>query len=246
MREKAPLPHSPLRPGYSSPPMGLPAYRFFSILFRGIHALTIRSKILHPERLQTPGPCLYAVTHLGHMEPVLLSLERQQGIIQWVARTEYYSHGCFSWLLQSVMAIPVNRQRISTATFHAARLALQNGHNVGIFPEGGVKKGPESAIYGGELKRGACLMAQQNGLPVIPVVVIGTEKLTKVGPWLPFKRGRIWIAVGMPLPIQKVEGKNGPARRAARRELADRMSASYQSLFEEIKTEFALAPHQIP
>ncbi len=66
----------------------------------------------------------------------------------------------------------------------------------GSFPEGGVAKGNQSVLRGRAIKRGVCTVAVEQ-VPVVPVVVLGTDtRLNRVGPWLPFRRGQVWIAFG--------------------------------------------------
>ena len=46
-----------------------------------------------------------------------------------------------------------------------------------LFPEGGVVKGPATVCRGGPIKKGACVIAQRAGVPIIPCVVLGTHRL---------------------------------------------------------------------
>ena len=76
--------------------------------------------------------------------------------------------------------------------------------------------GAPPSLRGGPIKRGVCLLAAHSGKPVLPCLVLGTEKLNRAGPWLPVWRGRLWIAAGDFIPPV-----TGPDRRAARAEMAE-------------------------
>ena len=113
---------------------------------------------------------------------------------------------------------------------------------VGIFPEGGVAQGSESIFRGGIVKEGACLIAQRARVPIVPVVVLGTEKLNCVDPWLPMRRGKLWLNVGRPLdPILDISH-----RRSARKQLAgqlrQRFIETYQELLQTCRLDDTIAP----
>jgi 1-acyl-sn-glycerol-3-phosphate acyltransferase len=112
---------------------------------------------------------------------------------------------------------------------------------VGIFPEGGVVHGTAAAIRGGPIKRGVCVIARRARVPVVPVVLLGTEKLTAIGPWLPARRGRVWIAFGEPLTCD-----HALPRRQARIEMAERLSAAMVSLYHELLDASGLTDSQVP
>jgi 1-acyl-sn-glycerol-3-phosphate acyltransferase len=74
-------------------------------------------------------------------------------------------------------------------------------------------------------------------------VVIGAEKLNHVGPWLPFRRGRLWIAFGdrMIHPPKNITG-----RRSARRQLAEELGGEYQRLYAETLKAYNLHDSIVP
>jgi 1-acyl-sn-glycerol-3-phosphate acyltransferase len=118
---------------------------------------------------------------------------------------------------------------------------LGRGEVVGVFPEGEIKCGAESVLRGGRIKRGVCLLAQRTGRPVLPCLVLGTEKLNALDPWLPFLRGRLWVACGD--FIEPVVHAN---RRVARAELAGRIELALQRLYAEARREFGLEDSVLP
>ena len=75
-------------------------------------------------------------------------------------------------------------------------------------------------------------MAIRAGVPVVPCVILGTARLNRVGPWLPAKWGRLWVAYGEP-----IEPPAGRSTKRRREELARRIEAAYVSLYEEMVRE---------
>ena len=78
------------------------------------------------------------------------------------------------------------------------------GTLLGIYPEG--TRSPDGRLYKG--KTGVARMALEAGVPVIPVVMIGTEKVNPIGSkmWRPH---RIKMIIGRPLDFSRYEGMAG-------------------------------------
>ncbi len=204
-------------------------YAVAQALGRFVKFNCLRVVVLHGERAPSTGGYVLACTHLSHLEPCILSFMMHRPI-DWMARIEFYRyHLCVS-LLDALDAFPVDRQGISVSAVRTAIRRVREGRIVGIFPEGGVVHGAESAVRGGGIKRGACVVAYRSAAPVVPVVVVGTDKLNRVGPWLPFRRGRVWMIFGEPIHPRLAE----PRRRVARELMARDLQAAFQSLFGEL------------
>jgi 1-acyl-sn-glycerol-3-phosphate acyltransferase len=189
----------------------------------------IRSVILYPERFNLPGGFVLACTHLSHLEPVIVGtlVDRK---IDWMARIEFYRYRIFAMMLNALDAFPVNRQGVPVRAIRTAIARSREGRVVGIFPEGGVAHGRDSALRGGPIKKGACVVAHRAAVPILPVIVVGTDKLNCVGPWLPFRRARVWIAFGKLVHPRLDE----PRRRVARELMAADLQAEFQSIYQEL------------
>ncbi|MGB8166429.1 MAG: lysophospholipid acyltransferase family protein [Chthoniobacteraceae bacterium] len=186
------------------------------------------------------GGYVLACSHVSHLDPFCLSalLPRKIG---WMARIEFYRHPIAARLMRGVHAFPVNRQGVPVSAIREALERLERGEVVGVFPEGEIKTGPDSVLRGGRIKRGVCLLAQRSGRPVLPCLILGTEKLNAIEPWLPFLRGRLWVVCGEP-----IEPVVNPHRRAARAELAERIEGALRRLFIEARRDFPLDDSVLP
>ncbi len=180
-------------------------------LCRFVQFNCLKAVVLHGERAELPGGYVLACTHLSHLEPVLIGAMIRRRI-DWMSRIEFYKYRVVAALLDAVDAFPVNRQGVPVKAIRTAIDRVRLGRIVGIFPEGGVVRGSDLAFRGGPIKKGACLIAHRSAAPIVPVVVLGTEKLNCIGPWLPFRRGRIWVIYGKPIDPRLSE----PRRRVAR------------------------------
>lgn len=204
---------------------------------RFVHFCCFREVVLHGERLERPGGYILACTHLSHLEPILVS-RRCRRRIDWMARIEFYRYRLIARLLDALDAFPVNRRGVPVRAIRTAIDRVRRGRIVGIFPEGGVASGTKSMMHGAAFKKGACVVAYRSGAPVVPVVMVGTDKLTRIGPWLPFRNARVWMIVGEPVYPPLDERR----RRVARESMAQELRSRYRSLYAELCSTCGLDP----
>jgi len=207
---------------------------------RRIFSDTLRIRSIGIEVADRPGGWLLACNHVGHLDPFCLGavLPRKIG---WMARVEFYRRWWAGSLLSLVHAFPVNRQGVPVSAIKEALNRLARGEVVGVFSEGEIRMGGESVLRGAAIKQGVCLLAVRSECPVLPCVILGTDKLNAVGPWLPFHRGRLWIACGD--FIKPVRGTN---RRAARAEMARRIEHAFVDLYARLRRECGLEDSVLP
>jgi 1-acyl-sn-glycerol-3-phosphate acyltransferase len=79
---------------------------------------------------------------------------------------------------------------------------LTQGGLLGIYPEG--TRSPDARLYRGKV--GVARLALQAGVPVVPVAMIGTDKVQPIGKRLPNIR-RIGMIFGEPLDFSKYHGQ---------------------------------------
>ena len=147
--------------------------------------------------------------------------------IDWIAMAELFgtkwSKAGFTWL----DVIPVDRHGDDRQALRTAIKRLEAGRMIGIFPEGGIRDGARSILSGAEMREGAFLLAAKARCPVVPVVILGSERLYNRRNWLPWRRARVYIAIGE--PVFPSEGGRNQLRddtAAALRRLKDQLMAA--------------------
>lgn len=217
------------------------AYRAGHLAARFILFCTMRIKVIRPEAPQRPGAYILACSHLSHLEPFIASALMGRPV-DWVTRVEFFKYRVFAGILRAMNAFEVRRYGVPVSAIRTAIRRLGRGRVVGICPEGGVVKGPASCLRGGPLKRGACLISYRTGAPILPCVILGSDKLTAIGPWLPAKRGRLWVAFGDRLVFPPTH----LPRKAAREQMARELGEEFVRLFEDVKRTFSIPDEQVP
>jgi 1-acyl-sn-glycerol-3-phosphate acyltransferase len=211
---------------------------------RFIMSQCLRTVVLHRRRADAlRGPFILACTHVSHLEPVIVSclIDRR---VDWMARIEFFRHPWAARLLECVDAFSINRQGVPVSAIRTSIERLRQRRVIGIFPEGGVATGKDAIYNGGTLKEGACMIALRVGVPVLPVVVLGTEKLNQIDPWLPMRRGRLWVSFGravMP-PATPVTRRN---RRACRKAMAEELQEEFAQTYRELCQKCGLTNGQV-
>ncbi|MBC7835820.1 MAG: 1-acyl-sn-glycerol-3-phosphate acyltransferase [Phycisphaerales bacterium] len=201
----------------------------------------MRQLVLDGHRAQRAGGFILACTHLSHLEPILVSgiVERQ---IRWMARVEFYRRRWAAAALNLGGAFPVDRFGCSIRSIRTAVRLAKAGECVGIFPEGGVAQGRQSVLRGAPFKQGVCTIAIEARVPVVPVVVLGTDRLNQLGPWLPFRRGRVYCAFGSDI----VPPPRSGSRRGDRIEMAVRLREEFQRVYHDLLSRSGITDEQVP
>jgi 1-acyl-sn-glycerol-3-phosphate acyltransferase len=216
-------------------------YKMATGFGRFIFWQTMNLHLVHPERGQQTCPYILALTHIGNIDPFMLCLTLDQKI-DWMARKEYFHNPLARVFMRQMDAFCVRREGVPISAIRISLDRLARGRCLGICPEGGTAQGKNSVMRGGPIKQGVCLISYRTGAPVVPVVMLGVEKLNAIKPWLPFKRAHLWIGFGEPI----VPPKHITDRREARRVMAGQLTAAYMSLYAEVRQTFGIDDSQVP
>jgi 1-acyl-sn-glycerol-3-phosphate acyltransferase len=203
-------------------------------LWLGVFGCTMRVRSMGLQAASGKGGMLIAVSHVSHLDPIVVSAVLRRRI-SWVSRIEFHQQ----WFMRNILyhggAFQVDRTGSALPTIREGLRRLERGEAVGIFPEGELMSGANSVLRGAGIKHGVCLLAARSGRPVLPVIVLGTDRLGRLGPWMPAKRGRLWVHVGKPIHA-KADGNS----RRGRLDFADRLVAEYVRLYAEMRTKYNL------
>lgn len=149
------------------------------------------------EHIPREGGALLAVNHVSYIDYVMAGFpaERQGRYTRFMAKREVFEHPVGGPVMRSFGHISVDRSA-GLASMAEAEKTLRAGEIVGIFPEATISR----SFLIKELKSGAVRIAAQAEVPVIPVVLWGTQRIfTKDHP-KDFSRGKtILVRVGEPM-----------------------------------------------
>jgi 1-acyl-sn-glycerol-3-phosphate acyltransferase len=144
-------------------------------------------------------------------------------------------------LMRGLCAFPVRRDGTERRAIREALARLSIGRTVGLFPEGGIRAGRQSILEGAPMWPGVCALSVLSGRPIVPCVILGSDRLYHPGNWLPFRRVDVWIGIGEPLYPQEALGQQD-----ARKALQDQLSRAFLSLKDRVQEYYHLAPGDLP
>lgn len=185
-----------------------------------------RVRVVGLDRVPTEGGALLAGNHVSYVDPVLLwcCLPRP---VRFMAKAELWRNRVFAWLLPRIGAFPVRRGEADRTAIAVATDTLRAGVLVGIFPEGTRAGGDTGAVHDG-----AAFLALRAGVPVVPVGLVGTDRVWPRGRRLP-RIAPVTIAFGEPLVSEGYEGRD---RRGTMAELTSTVMDAIAAQVEEARS----------
>src|SRR2546423_11870108 len=211
-----------------------------SLFMKVLFGYPARIYVVGAEHLNRAGGFLLASNHISHFDPLIISsLVRRK--IDWMAMAEFYPMPFIGSFLRAVDAFPAARDRADRKTIRSAIERLKNGRIVGVFPEGGIRDGARSLLEGAPLRAGASTLAHMAGVPIVPCVILGSDRLYAKRNWLPLRRTPIWIGFGKAIS-HFPESEKPRARERIETELA----AAFQRIYAELREKFQLASDDLP
>jgi 1-acyl-sn-glycerol-3-phosphate acyltransferase len=187
-----------------------------------------RPKVEGLENVPPSGGAIIAGNHLSVADELFLGTVVPRHIAFW-AKAEYFTgSGIKGFVTRQVVsglgAIRVERAggRAALTAFDGAVPVLRAGDLVAIYPEG--TRSPDGRLYRG--RTGTARLALAAGVPIIPVGVLGTDKVQPIGARLP-KLGAGPVTIRFGKPIETVGRADD---RTSLRELTDELMGEIQKL----------------
>lgn len=157
------------------------------------------------ENIPREGGAILSINHIGYLDFALTGTAALPTgrYVRFMAKKEIFDNKLAGPLMRGMHHISVDRSS-GTASFVAALRALRAGEIVGIFPEGTISVSFEIK----ELKSGAVRLAMGAGVPVIPTIVWGSQRIwtKKVKRNLRRNNFPVTVAFGKPLYFDKQSG----------------------------------------
>jgi len=216
------------------------AYHAGKLLVRLVLGCVTRIHVIGRENANRTGGLLLASNHISHFDPFLIGLAFRRKI-DWMTMAEFFRPPALGFFLHSIDAFPAERDRADLKTIRTAIDRLKSGRIVGIFPEGGIRDGARSLLEGAPLRPGAATLAQIADVPIVPCVILGTDRLYSKKQWLPLRRTPVWIVFGKPISCFAELQKSH-----ARERIDSELAAAFRNLYAELREKFRLTADDLP
>lgn len=153
------------------------------------------------EHLDFDRPYVFVANHESHMDTQSIYMNYPR-YLHFMAKKELKYVPVVGWVISSLGMLFVDRSNSEKAKVSLQKAAemIRSGKNIISFPEGTRSKDGEV----GRFKKGLFTIAQQAGVDVVPVAVVGAREVMASGS-LKITPGPIHVSFGVPIPIQEYE-----------------------------------------
>jgi 1-acyl-sn-glycerol-3-phosphate acyltransferase len=167
------------------------------------------------------GPVVLAANHRSFMDSIFLALVVDRAV-SFLAKAEYFDRRRTAWLFRSTGQIPLRRGNPAGArrAMGEALGVLDQGGVVGVYPEG--TRSRDGMLHRGNL--GPAKLAATSGASIVPVGLLGTDKVQAPEQRLPRLRQPVAVRFGQPIRPQP------STDRAHLREVTDEMMGNIADL----------------
>ncbi len=175
-------------------PTYTPVIAFARTVFR---ALGIRFFVSGDDNVPPTGGAVMAINHVGYLDFTFAGLAAQDSgrLVRFMAKKEVFDHKVSGPLMRGMKHIPVDRYGAGGDSYQLAVTALKAGEIVGVFPEATISTSYELK----EFKTGAARMALEAGVPLLPTVIWGSQRIMTKGRKRDLTRGTpLRVVVGEP------------------------------------------------
>ncbi len=171
----------------------------------------------HVERAQLDAPFILIGNHNCMLDPLIVGWKCRRYPLVFLGKKELVANPFFKWLFIQLNMISVDRHNMDMAAIRACLKALQEGHPLGIFPEGtrhkhGLMK---------ELESGVAILALRAKAPLLPVFISDKPRLFR----------RIDCYYGQPVLVDELAAAGIDKPNCDR--LLDRISRIYEGFLAE-------------
>jgi 1-acyl-sn-glycerol-3-phosphate acyltransferase len=170
-----------------------PVIGFAKVVFK---ALGIRFDITGTEHVPAQGGAVMAINHTGYLDFTFAGFAAHPTgrLVRFMAKKEVFDHKVSGPLMRGMRHIPVDRSS-GAESYQAAVKALSGGEIVGVFPEATISQSFDLKDF----KTGAARMAMEAGVPLLPCLIWGSQRIFTKGRKKDLRRGtHIRIVLGEP------------------------------------------------
>jgi 1-acyl-sn-glycerol-3-phosphate acyltransferase len=179
-----------------------PYYTIIGAAHTWFRLADLKFRVSGQEHIPRHGGAVLAINHISYVDFIMAGYgaRASKRLARFMAKKEVFDHPVTGPLMRSMKHIRVDRTD-GQASYDQAVHYLREGEIVGVFPEATISRSFQIK----ELKTGAVRMAEDAGVPLIPLVLWGTQRLfTKDHPKDFSRHKTITVTIGEPLPPSDV------------------------------------------
>ncbi|MEO3762436.1 lysophospholipid acyltransferase family protein [Streptomyces sp. B8F3] len=205
-------------------------------------AMDLRIDLKGQEHVPRRGGAVLVSNHISYLDFVFCGYAARPAkrFVRFMTKDSVFRHRVSGPLLRAMRHIPVDRAQGGQAFSHALR-ALRSGEVVGVFPEATISQSFTLKSF----KSGAARLAQQAGVPLLPMAVWGTQRIWTKGRPRDFGRNHLPITMRLGAPVPTGDGVADAPTEAAHEDaekLTERLKGRIQELLEAAQRAYPDSP----
>jgi 1-acyl-sn-glycerol-3-phosphate acyltransferase len=178
-------------------------------------------------RIPAKGGAVIAINHTSYVDFTYIGLsaiKHDKRHLRFMGKVELQKNPVLRLMMWGCGVIPVDRSA-GRDSYVAAVRELRAGEIVAIYPEATISRSFELK----EFKSGAARMALEAGVPIIPAIVWGSQRIAPKGQKMQIGRTKtpVAVAVGEPIPAEGDATTLTQTLRVAMLALLEEVKAAY-------------------
>ncbi|MUM18019.1 1-acyl-sn-glycerol-3-phosphate acyltransferase [Mycobacterium sp. CBMA271] len=176
-----------------------PVYRTIEIIAKAaVFATGTKVSYRGLENIPAAGGAVLAINHTSYVDflPAALATVRAGRRLRFMVKAELQDVRIVSFMIKHTKAIPVDRSA-GHGAYEAAVSSLKDGEIVAVYPEATISRSFELK----EFKSGAARMAHEAEVPIVPLIVWGTQRIWTKDHLKDLGRSKIPVTVEVGRPL---------------------------------------------
>lgn len=219
-------------------------YWTVKLVLRPLFVLLFRPVVTGRQHIPRRGGAVLASNHLSMTDSLFLPVLTRRRV-SFLAKKEYFTGRGLKGRAKAAFVrgtglIPLDREDSEAASqsLDVGAQSVRRGRLLGVYPEG--TRSPDGRLYRG--KTGAARMAIDTGAPVVPVAMVGTDRVQPIGRVLP-RLARVAMHIG-PALRPPVQAADPVARTEQVRAFTEQIMSAIAALSRQERVDVDCATHK--
>jgi 1-acyl-sn-glycerol-3-phosphate acyltransferase len=198
-------------------------YEMVRIVLTPYLLLFFRTRAIDSQKVPADGPVIVAPNHFSFLDHFFVAVYLRRKV-QFMAKSQLFK-GPMITIYNNGGVFPVRRGHRDDEAFKTAHAVLARGGIVVMYCEGGRSRTGEL----GDPKPGIGKLALESGAPVVPVALVGSER---VRDWKRLQFPKVSVQFGDPIRFDQVDEPTREQSQAASEQIFARIRGLWQGLRE--------------
>ena len=165
---------------------------------KAFYKIYLSLKSCHREKIPRQGGYIIASNHLSNLDPMLVGIAAGRRL-SFVAKKSLFKNPFVNFFLYQFGAFPIKRGAFDLQGMKEALKRLKAEQGVVMFPQGGRRS---DDLGTSEIKSGVGFLAIKAQVPVVPALIVGSDKAMPKGV-KGIRRAKVTVIFGDPVEVRQ-------------------------------------------